>query len=272
MRRRGWVLAGLAAAIAALAIALVLRSRHPVAASRPPLVAAAPAALTAVRATWASGRSVVLVHRAGRWQMTEPVHAPADRTRVLAFLAALAEPVVRRYPASGLSAAQIGLARPELVLAAGGKRLEFGALNPANGLRYVRRGDAVLLVADTVLPRLAAGPWQFLDTHLLPPGSRVTALHFAGGSAGGEPLAAAWQAARAQTVEPFAARDAPAGAPRITVSLRGRARPLVFVVLAQAPRLRLGRPATGIQYVLPAAAASRLLPAAMVSGARTSGG
>lgn len=273
MRRRLWVLAALAALTAAGLIVLVRHVRRPAHAHARPLVAAAPAALTAARARWASGRSLVLVRRGTRWEMDAPVHAPADPTRVRALLAALAEPVVRRYPAARFTLADIGLAPPRLVLATAGERLQFGAVNPANGLRYVRRGDAVLLVADSVLPRLAAGPWQFLDTHLVPPGNRIAALQFAGTeAAAGTRRTAAWQNARAHLVAPLAPKDIPAGAPRIRVRLHGHARALVFVLLARTPELRLGRPALGLQYVLPAAAASRLLPAATRSDARTAGG
>lgn len=275
MRRRVWVLAALAVAIAALALALVLHSRHVARRHPQPLITAAPAALTAVRATWRSGRTVALVRHRGQWQMIKPVNAPADRLRVHALLAALAEPVIRSYSAAGLALAAFGLAPPRLVVTADGRRIRFGSVNPANGLRYVLRGDQVLLVADTIVPRLAAGPWQFLDTHLVPPTSRIAALHFGDGlahAADAARLAGAWQTARADMVEPLAADAVPTGAPRIRVRLRGRAQPLVFVLLARTPRLRLGRPAAGIQYVMPRTAASRLLPAGSAPHARTAGG
>ncbi len=271
MRKRLIALALLAAAIAALVLLYRHHQNRPPPAATP-LSTLAPASLTRLVVKVQGQPTLILVRGDSSWRMQKPIRARADADRVAALLAGLDEATMRHYSVHALSLAGVGLAPPAFVLEAGGTRLEFGALNSANLLRYVRRGDTVYLVFDTIAPRLASGPWPFVDRRLLPPGARITGIvSTAPGAGNTRQSAAAWSSAQATQVKPLA-KGAAKDAPTITVSLAGRKQPIVFTLLSRAPHAELARTDRGILYVLDAALADKLLgPASTVPHAGTAG-
>lgn len=258
MRSRLLALALLGAAIAAL----ILLYRHHQNRPRPavtPLTTLAPATLTRIVMKAQGEPPLVLTRNPAGWYMQKPIRVRADTNRIDALLSGLGEATTRHYPERVFSLAKIGLSPPEFTLEVGGTRLEFGALNPANMLRYVRRGDTVYLVFDAIAPQLAGGPWQFVERRLLPRGAQITRIvSDIPGAAGITGHAQAWLSARAKQVKPLAS-GAAKSAPTIEISLAGRHRPIVFVLLARRPQLELARPAAGIVYLLDAALADKLL-------------
>lgn len=265
MKRRFLALALGLVALAVLAL-LLWRHAHAPPSRTHPLFSLAPAAITRLDARWASGKHISLRRSSRGWRMTGPVQAPADPTRVNAFLAALDEPVSRSYPVTSVPLKGAGLAPPRLVLTVNREKAELGRINPTNGLRYIRRNDRIFLVADTVLPRLAAGPWQFISTRLIPPGVRVTGIRIDNRNKRGDArLRSAWQRASALRVGPM-----PAGTTHrighVRVTLAPPAATLGFDVISRKP-LELTRPGSGLVYTFGPTAASRLLAA----HARTSG-
>ena len=268
MKRRFVALGALLAVIGGLAFFLWHHAQRPVVPATP-LYAIAPQAVTAISARWASGERIALRRGPHGWQLVAPVQAPADGTRVAAFIDALAEPVMHRYSVNAMPLARAGLAPAYLSLRVGSRLSEFGHTNPATGLRYVRRGRYILMVADTLVPRLAAGPWQFISNRLLPPDTTVQGVQLNGEATRNDPhLLAAWQHAVATRVGPT---GSPPSRPiaQIRLHLAHPASPLVFNVLARRPQLRLERPNSKLVYTFPAAAASRLLPT--LAHARTTG-
>lgn len=270
MHRRNLVIVVLLVAFAGLGATLWLRPRHAAPAPKA-LFSTAPAALTAVRAKWASGKRLVLVHGVHEWYLQAPIRAPAQPTRIGAFLAALAEPVSRHYRARRVPLAAAGLSPPRLTLVAGGQTAAFGRVNPTTGMRYVLRSGDVYMVADTILPRLAAGPWQFVDPRLLPRRAQPTQITLPSGRTSTDAgLLAAWHRSRAARVGPPRTAAKPVAA-HVTIRIAGRENPITFSVRTRHPKLRLDRRGTGVEYILPAAAASRLLPAGDAPVARTTG-
>lgn len=265
MKRRFLALALGVIALVALTL-LLWRHAHTPRSQAQPLFTLVPGAVTRLDARWASGKRITLLQGARGWRMTAPVRAPVDPTRIDAFLAALDESVSRSYPVASVPLKGAGLAPAKLVLTVNHDKAELGRLNPANGLRYIRRGDQVFLVADTVLPRLAAGPWQFISTRLLPPGSRVTGVRiYTRKTRDDARLPAAWQHARALRVGPVPS-PAPPPLAHVRITLAAPAATLGYDILSRKP-LELARPGSGLVYTFSPAAASRLLAA----HARTSG-
>lgn len=258
MRARPVVLIGFVA-LAAAATVLLLRVR-----ARPrsaaPLLAVAPAAVTRISAAAAGQPKLVLVRRGRRWMLTSPVQAPADASRVADLLADLGEPVSAAYPATSVSASAAGLAPPAAVVTANRGRLEFGALNPASLLRYVRRGDEVVLTMDRIAPLLQLGPWQFVERRLVPPGTALRSLRLPDGRGAPPRLLRAWQAARARRIVPLGGNGL-RGRPRYAATFAGASATAAFAVLARRPQLELARPDLGIVYVFPRRAAALLLGA-----------
>ncbi len=259
MRRRFLALA-LGGSVIAVMVFLLWRHAHAPRAHARPLFSLAPAAVTRLDARWASGKRISLRRGNGGWRMTAPVQAPADPTRVHAFLAALGEPVSRRYTAASVPLTSAGLAPARLVLQVNREKAELGRTNPATGLRYIRRGEQVFLVSDTVLPRLAAGPWQFISNRLLPAGDRVKGVRIGDRDATGNgPLLAAWQNAHALRVGPMPS-PAPGPLAHVRITLAPPAGTLGYDVLSRTP-LKLTRPGSGLVYTFSPTATSRLLAA-----------
>lgn len=271
MKRRFLALIAVLIVIGVLSFFLWRHAHRPVALVTP-LYTVAPSTVTVINARWASGERITLRHGAHGWFLVSPVKAPANATRVNAFLDALAEPVAHRYSAATVPLTRAGLAPAYLSLRIGSQQTDFGHTNPATGLRYVRRGEHILMVADTLVPRLAAGPWQFVSAELLPPGVTVQGVQLDNGPVRDDPsLLTAWQQARATRIGP-GETSPPKPLAQVHLHLTHQTRALVFDVLARQPRLQLSRPDSTLVYTLPASAASRLLPATLPAHARTAGG
>lgn len=256
MRARLIALAVLMAAAAGL-LALLLHRAGPTHAQRPPLTRLAPAAVTRISAAAAGQPDLVLVRRRGRWRLLAPVTAPADQSAVRSLTAELDEPVSASYPATAVDAADAGLAPPALTLEANGIRLDFGALNPATLLRYVRRGDRVLLVMDRIAPMLQSGPWQFVERRLVPRDVSLAAVTLRGDRPAPADIVHAWERAEAERVEPLK-HSVNAHALRVRLDFAGGGQ-ADYAVRARRPDLELARPDLGIVYVFDAGAASALL-------------
>ena len=231
-----------------------------------PLFDLAPDAITRLDARWASGKHIALHRGPNGWRMSAPVRAPANATRVGAFLDALSEPVARSYTSSSVPLTSAGLDPARLVLEVNHQKAELGRLNPAGGLRYIRRGQHVFVVADTLLPRLAAGPWQFISTRLIAPGRTVTGVSTGNPPISLDPSAVkAWENARALRVGP-PSTPAPAVLGHVRLTLAPPTATTGFNIISRHP-LKLTRPGSGLVYTFGPAAASQLLP----DRARTSG-
>ncbi|MDN5864817.1 MAG: DUF4340 domain-containing protein [Gammaproteobacteria bacterium] len=161
MKNRLIALALLAACIVALVLVFSLRGGP----DRPPAVPLthmAPATVTRIE-VHKLGRPVMTLHqRAVGWWMLAPQSAPAEAARVQRLLAALGELTARQYPADSIDLAAVGLNPPAWTLIVNNTRIDFGSLNPSSLLRYVRRGDAVYMVMDSIAPLLAGGANAFL--------------------------------------------------------------------------------------------------------------
>lgn len=265
MKRRFPVLLLGIAAIVVLSSLLFDHARHHSPHTHP-LFTLAPGAITRLDARWASGKHIALHRGPNGWRISAPVRAPANATRIDAFLDALSEPVARSYSPASVPLTSAGLDPARLILEVNHQRAELGRLNPAGGLRYIRRGRHVFVVADTLLQRLAAGPWQFISTRLVAPGRTITGV-----SAGNPPTAlgpsavTAWQNARALNVGP-PPRPTPPVLDHVRLTLAPSAATTGFNVISRRP-LKLTRPGSGLVYTFGPAAASHLLP----PRARTSG-
>ncbi len=162
MRNRLIALTLLVAAIVVIAVFFSLHeNRH----GRPktvPLTTLAPAAVTRLVVKKRGNIVFELRRGANGWKMIAPQNARADSRQVKMLLATLDEPTARHYSTTSLDLSTVGLDPPDFTLVANGVRLAFGTLNPANLLRYVRRGDTVYLVMDRIAPLLARAPAVFL--------------------------------------------------------------------------------------------------------------
>ena len=221
----------------------------------------------------AGERLLEIGRRGTHWWITHPFTAPADRARVGRLLSITGEPAARIFSPEGVDLGQTGLAPPQAVLLLDGERIEFGASNPLNRHRYLRRGEAVYLCLDREYYLLASTAESWVDHALLPPGAAVSSLSLPNvrynnrdgewtlgdGSPApeGRALLEAWRGTRARAVSRRS--EVPPGE-EVEIRLVQGER-LRYRIVRSGGRLELCRPGSGLCYRLDPALESALLPA-----------
>ncbi len=145
-------------ALAIVAIALVATvlgvGRRDYLRDPPTVTPLAPDAVTRVELDIPPLAPQVFERRADGWWRAQPSSARADDARVERLARLAASPVARWIPASDITPAKVGLARPSATLVVNGARLEYGGLTAIDKLRYVRIGDKVALVPRQYSPEV----------------------------------------------------------------------------------------------------------------------
>ncbi len=233
-----------------------------------------PGAVRSILIERPAGEPLLEIGRRGsHWWITRPFTAPADRARVGRLLSITDEPAARIFSPEGVDLRQTGLAPPRAVLLLDGERIEFGASNPLNRHRYLRRGEAVYLCLDREYYLLASTPESWVDHALLPPGAPVSSISLptvrynnrdgewtlgdGSPAPGGKALLEAWRGARARAVSRRS--EVP---PSEEVEIRlARGERLRYRILRPAGQLELCRPGSGLCYRLDPALETTLFPA-----------
>lgn len=230
---------------------------------------------TRIRLERSDAPAIELVRRAGHWEMQQPFAVAANPARVDTVLRLLELTSRMQYPLAGLDLDEYGLREPALSVELDQTRLEFGDTTPLDGQRYVRTGETLHVVPDTLYYHLQAPAAAYVSPRLLPPAAELEAVRLPGlqlSMASGEwrtaPLrasietaaewAARWRSAQALRVRPY--RGESLGEP-VEVVLQGEEATLRFVPLREEAGLL--RPDLGLVYELPAQGLAPLLhPAA----------
>lgn len=277
---RRWLLnLALLALVAALALVLWFRPGEEAAPEAPPLTPLARAAIDAIAITRPGEADVRLERREdGAWRLTAPIEARVDPFTLDALVDLAGAPTDRTVATEAGDLARFGLAPPELTVRLNQTEVHFGAAHPLEDRRYARHDSRVYLLPVRYY-RAASAPYtNFIDTRLIEPGRKLTALALPGfrltledgtwrRAPALEPLSSDrinafvddWKHARALRVQPYA------GDPvrqRITLTAEGPeagAAEITVGILAREPELVLYRPDEGLQYHLPASLAERLL-------------
>jgi len=201
----------------------------------------------------------------GQWQLLRAIPLPADEFNVRALTRLVEQQPVRRYPAADMNLAELQLAPPVASVFFNDTAVEFGTLEPIDGLRYVRVGKWVYLIHDNYLQLMEVAYSQFVRRRLFATGDRIAALHLPGinltrapqgwqlepkRAVGTDKLLAlidSWQEATAISVQ-----AAEPGKPSETVKVRlnGNDTPVIFEIVSRKPSLIVARPDFGIQYQL----------------------
>lgn len=280
MSRRSLLNLALLAVAGSLAALIALRPGLEQPATLATLTAIDPQTVAHIELTRLAGETLRFSKTGAHWDVVGATTLPADDFQVHTILALLQAGVVRSYPADSLKQAQIGLDPPQASVSCDDTRLELGATEAIDGLRYVRLGDTVYLVADRYAHLLNAGMSNFLQRQLLPDDAQLSELHLPGLTLTREdgvhwqlqpdtPGASAddinmllgnWQRASALYVtRADADADADANREKITVRLRDHGKALEFTIVARTPDLVLARPDWGMQYHLSADMGAQLL-------------
>ncbi|MFU8837273.1 MAG: DUF4340 domain-containing protein [Thiohalomonadaceae bacterium] len=243
--------------------------------SVPQLLQIEPAAIQQLRIE-RTGQAALVLQRldAERWQLQSPLAIDANGFRIQALLRVSELRSLGSFPVSGAELAVYGLDQPSLRLIINGQlELVFGGQTTLDYRRYVRLGEQIHIVPDTLYYHLI-GDWHgFVSQRLLPEQARIEALQLPGlslqRSAEGwqlEPAGALRSADQIQTLldawqHPGVVQvRAYAGGAGETIRIALAGMPtLEFLLLEDQGEYALARPELGIQYQLSEASAAQLL-------------
>ena len=198
-----------------------------------------------------------------RWIIEQTPELPADDFQVSTLLRLAEQQAVRSYPATDLDLGKLQLDPPYATVILNDTPIEFGNLEPLEGLRYVRVADQVHLIPDLYLQLIEASFTQFVRRRLFDENTRISRIVFEDFSVAEtdqgwsvEPqqdvsaddvrrFVADWQEATALHVQ---AAESPLEGETVEVSRAESAERLTFMVAAREPELVLVRPDLGIQY------------------------
>jgi hypothetical protein len=99
-----------------------------------------------------------LVRENGQWHWRPGGKAVEEREWVNRLLHFAELPSLHRFPADEARLVEFGLKPPRYRLQLDDQHLEFGSLDPASGLRYLRVGDTIHLITDSYTHELSRIP------------------------------------------------------------------------------------------------------------------
>lgn len=199
------------------------------------------------------------------WVIERQPPLPADDFQIKSLTRLASQEAVRSYAAAELDAAALQLDPPASSVTLDDIRLDFGTLEPLDGLRYVKVGERILLIPDLYQHLIDADYTRFVRRRLFAPAQRIEAIELPGlalektdgrwsvkdhqdvSSDEVQRFVERWQDAAALTVRPM--EEKPRG-DRIQVRLGAPQRTVTFIVTRREPELVLARPDLGIQYQL----------------------
>lgn len=250
-----------------------------------PLTAIAEDALTRIAIEHPGRPAIVLEKQKGAWRLTAPVSAAADPLEVASLTNLAGLERKRELPVAGLALAELGLAPAAYTVRLNDQVLEFGAVEPIEFRRYIRRGETVALTEDPPSTALDADYSDLVAKDLLPPGAEILeiqvpglSLRRAADSTGWslgpgqadvcadrkQKLVDAWRGARAMwnALRPEPGQDSaenPAQGLDEPVRIVYQGGSLDLRVIAREPQLILENPATKVRYTLSKALEGELL-------------
>jgi len=206
---------------------------------------------------------VLLKDTSGRWNIEHTPALPIENLQMNALLRLAEEKAVRSYSASELELSQLQLEPPYATIFLNDTAVEFGNLEPIEGLRYVRVADRVHLIPDIYIQLIELSYTQFVRRRLFENGTRIAAITLPGLSIrkadqswevepeqeiSADDLQAFvehWQGATSLNVQTATKVE---GNEVVEITLADNAGSINFSIASRKPELVLVRPDLGIQY------------------------
>ena len=95
-------------------------------------------------------KSLELEKVSGKWMMKIPIKAEVDDRKIKHLMTLLSDTVDARYSVKGKDLSVFGLKNTQTSISFNGVKIQFGSLNPVSYKRYLRKGDTVYMVAESV--------------------------------------------------------------------------------------------------------------------------
>ena len=123
----------------------------------------------------ANRAEITLDKTAGQWQLTAPLTAHANPTRINLLLSLLTINTGRQQAITkGQDLSPFGLTKDSVSLTLGQQHFLFGNIEPISQHRYVLHNDTLYLLEDTISPLLNTNASSFIDNRLIPEGQNLT--------------------------------------------------------------------------------------------------
>lgn len=124
---------------------------------------------------------LVLERQGDDWRLVFPREVEADEFQVDSLLTTLQQPAERRYPVADADLEQLGLAAPQWTVVINDAELVIGGRTAVGNHRYVRKGEHVYLLNDTISYRLQREPLDYASKKLLPVNRQVVSIELPAG-------------------------------------------------------------------------------------------
>ncbi len=208
------------------------------------------------------------------WKITEPVAVDANDFRINSILKLLNAPVHNQYSLDEINTSDTGLAKPLTSIQFNNHTIEFGIINPATNLRYIKFNNTVYTIEDVYYPLLSSHFGTLVSLNLLPADSKIEKLVLANqtiakdGSGlwqSNSKMSADninrtldhWRNDQAFGVHQYMQRKEELG--EVFVYIEGQQQPLTYVITDTDPWLILARPEIGLEYHLDIEAYNNLI-------------
>jgi hypothetical protein len=99
---------------------------------------------------------------ANKWLITKPIEVEANQRRIQHLMTLLSDHIDATYSIAGKDLALFGLDKERISVAFNGVKIQFGTLNPISHKRYLRKGNTVYIVAETIYGLLIGGVDGFM--------------------------------------------------------------------------------------------------------------
>ncbi len=106
--------------------------------------------------------TIKLKKMANKWLVTKPIEVEADQRKIQHLMTLLSERIDASYPVTEKDWATFGLDKERVSITFNGVKIQFGALNPISHKRYLRKGNTVYIVTETVYGLLIGGVDGFI--------------------------------------------------------------------------------------------------------------
>jgi hypothetical protein len=242
----------------------------------PALLSIGPEDVNRIELKPASKDAITFAKKGSEWRIVSPLDARANTFRINALLRLADTPVRKQYDVAPVDLAKFKLDKPLGVIQLNDIKITFGDSESINHYRYVMVGGKVYLTTDSYFQNLQTSLASYVDTRLLPPDSRITAIELPdmaikAGEKGKwsvhpeqsdamadapQTLIDEWQEAQALRVSGYQG-DTSQGTIKLT--LEKRAKPLEFQVLERDPELILGRDDIKMRYHISDEQADKLM-------------
>lgn len=127
-----------------------------------------PSSINQITIEQAHRTPIIITKQHQQWQLTQPVQAKANPTRIKLLLSLLSQPIGKQHAVNAqTNLSSFGIAQDSLQLQLNDHQFTFGNLEPISQKRYLLYQNQLFLVEDTVAPLLNTTATNLIDNQII---------------------------------------------------------------------------------------------------------